>query len=145
MAEKSSKQNKMYNLFLDDKRFPEDCFEYTHYLDYVSEDWVIVRNYDEFIKTIQERGIPELVSFDHDLADEHYRVSMYNPDGHYSNYYTDGTFKEKTGYSCAKWLLDYCMDNKLLLPKHILVHSMNPIGGENIKSLFDTYNKIYGK
>jgi hypothetical protein len=70
---------------------------------------------------------------------------MYNPDKHYSKYYDDGTFKEKTGYHCAKWLLEYCMDNSLDIPKVVFIHSMNPIGGENIKSLFSSFNKVYGK
>jgi sulfur relay (sulfurtransferase) DsrF/TusC family protein len=54
-------------------------------------------------------------------------------------------YEEKTGYHCAKWLIDYCLDNKSLIPKTItiLVHSMNPIGSRNIKSLFDTYKKIF--
>ncbi len=52
-------------------------------------------------------------------------------------------FIEKTGYHCAKWLIDYCIDNKKELPHEIIVHSMNPYGSRNIKSLFDTYIKIY--
>ena len=51
------------------------------------------------------------------------------------------TFKEKTGYHCAKWLVQYCIDNKLELPKEIFIHSMNVIGGVNIASIFETYNK----
>jgi hypothetical protein len=50
-------------------------------------------------------------------------------------------YEEKTGYHCAKWLIDYCIDNKLELPKTILIHSMNPVGSRNIKSLFDSYFK----
>ena len=50
---------------------------------------------------------------------------------------------EKTGYHCAKWLINYCMDNNLELPNEIIIHSMNPYGSENIKSLFNTYFKVY--
>ena len=46
----------MYCLFLDDWRDPEDCFEYMHLPEYITENWVIVRNYDEFVKIIQEKG-----------------------------------------------------------------------------------------
>ena len=56
-----------YNLFLDDFREPEDAFNHTNNQLYLI-GWVIVRNYDEFVKTIEERGIPEILSFDHDLG-----------------------------------------------------------------------------
>ena len=86
-----------------------------------------------------------MISFDHDLALEHYRPSMYNPDNHYSNYYNDGTFKEKTGYDCAKWLIDFIINNKIKVLPTIMVHSMNPVGKENIVSLFKSFNKHYEK
>jgi hypothetical protein len=122
-----------YNLFLDDYRKPEDAFDYTNNQLYLI-GWVVVRNYDEFVKTILERGVPSIISFDHDLADAHYESQQ-----HYDEY------KEKTGYHCAKWFIDYCIDNEKELPAEILIHSMNPAGSLNIKSLFDTYFKIYGK
>jgi len=58
-------------------------------------------------------------------------------------FFIPDTFTEKTGYHCAKWLIDYCMDNNEELPKEIIIHSMNPYGSRNIKSLFDTYIKVY--
>jgi hypothetical protein len=130
----------MYNLFLDDFRNPEDVILYKPRCSYyVDRDWVIVRNYDEFVKIIKEKGIPIAVSFDHDLADEHYGLEDYVWNNEYDQ------FKEKTGYHCAKWLIEYCIDNNKELPKVIFIHSMNPAGAQNIKSLFDTYYKIYGK
>lgn len=127
-----------YNLFLDDVREPYEVGNYMNPVElrslYRLKHWIIVRNYSQFTRYIQRKGMPELISFDHDLADEHYRPSMFNPDGHYSNYYTDGTFKEKTGYDCAKWLIEYARENKLQLPQ-IFCHSMNPVGKENILNL----------
>jgi hypothetical protein len=93
-------------------------------------NWVVVRNYDEFVKIIIEKGMPEMISFDHDLADEHYDFNK-----------PYGDYKEKTGFHCAKWLINYCIDNKMELPAVILIHSANPAGSANIKSLFDTYQK----
>lgn len=124
-----------YNLFLDDFRDPEDCFEYMRHLPYIMEDWIIVRNYDEFVKFIQEKGIPDLISFDHDLADTHYD----NQDHVDEDYYDIIT--ERTGYHCAKWLINYCIDNKKELPATILIHSMNHAGSRNIQSLFESYLK----
>jgi hypothetical protein len=126
----------MYKLFLDDVRNPQQVFPTTS-----TDEWVIVRSYRHFVDTIQKQGLPFMISFDHDLADEHYRDSMYNPDKHYTNYYNDGTFKEKTGYHCAQWLVTYCLDKKIDLPKWN-VHSMNPVGKVNIISLLTSYERF---
>lgn len=131
-----------YNLFLDDVRMPKETFDYTFQQIYLDEEWIIVRNYHAFIKLIEGKGIPEIISFDHDLADEHYDPQIMN-DMSYGEIYD--MFDEKTGYHCAKWLIDYCIDNQKELPARIMIHSMNPTGSMNIKSLFDTYAKVFGK
>ena len=129
------KNNIKYNLFLDDFRDPRDSAFYTGQVIYNLVEWEVVRNYDEFIKIIIERGIPEIISLDHDLVAEHYGLEDYVWNNDYDQ------FKEKTGYHCAKWLIDYCIDNKLELPTEVLIHSMNPVGSANIRSLFDSYWK----
>lgn len=123
----------MYNLFLDDFRMPEDAFHYTKFSVYLKEDWVIVRNYDEFVLCIKKNGLPTLVSFDHDLADIHYDNT--------SSIIDYDSYTEKTGYSCVLWLIDYCMDNKEQFPKY-LIHSMNTVGEENIRKLINNYLKF---
>ena len=120
-----------YKLYLDDFRDPRDSFFYKGFPIY-NEDWITVRNYLEFVKVVEELGIPEAVSFDHDLADVHYEKTSFD--------YNDENL-EKTGYHCAKWLIYYCMDNNKELPAIILVHSMNPAGSQNIWSLFNSYWK----
>lgn len=132
-----------YYLFLDDVRMPHEVGNYIYPVElrklYRLQDWVIVRSYAEFVNQIFLHGLPKVVSFDHDLADEHYRPSMFNPDKHYSQYYSDGTFKGKTGYHAAKWMIDYIVENRLL-PPIVYCHSMNPVGKENIESLFRNFN-----
>ncbi len=130
---------KKYNLFLDDMRNPVDCYSYTNQPVYLMDDWAVVRNYNEFVKLVEEHGIPTVISFDHDLADFHYGVQDHVDQDYYD------LCEEKTGYHCAQWLINYCMDNKLELPKAILIHSMNGIGARNIQSLFKTYYKVHGK
>jgi len=122
-----------YNLFLDDFRMPKDAFEYMKLPIYISVDWIVVRNYYAFITLIQNKGVPEIISFDHDLADIHYKNIVFD--------YTNENL-EKTGYHCAEWLIYYCIDNNKELPTEVLIHSMNPAGSLNIKSLFDTYIKV---
>lgn len=126
---------KNYFLYLDDFRDPEDTFAYTHNQIYLL-GWKVVRSYDEFIKCIEENGLPEVVSMDHDLADSHYYAMQDNiSEDDYD------ICEEKTGYHCAKYMINYCIDNKKELPQTILVHSMNPCGSQNIKSLIRNYRR----
>jgi len=136
---------KTYKLFLDDIRDPIHAFGYTRLDMFLDDDWIIVRDYTDFVATIMSKwditkAFPSIVAFDHDLADEHYRPSMYDSDKHYNKYYDDGTFIEKTGYDCAKWLIDFCIDNKITLPIWIC-HSMNPAGRDNINGLLTNFKK----
>lgn len=135
-----------YNLFLDDYRIPIDCIGYVVPLGirpdlYTTNKWIIVKNYDEFVKYIEENGLPEKISFDHDLADEHYTPKEYWQDYEASKKYQEEVevnYKEKTGYDCAKWLINYCIENNLKLPEYY-VHSMNPVGRDNIKNLLNQF------
>lgn len=108
-------------LYLDDIRIPK------------TEGWEIVRNYDDFVSWINVNGLPDEVSFDHDLADAHY-----NP----STWVSGFVYNEKTGYDAAKWLCDYCWQNGLPLPNWN-VHSANPVGSENIISLLKNFEKKF--
>lgn len=96
----------MYNLFIDDIR---DAEKY-----YPNQGFIVVRSYDEAVQYVNTHGLPKFVSFDHDLGDvenEH----------------------EKTGFTFAKFLIDYMMDNDINKPFEYCVHSSNPVGSENIK------------
>jgi hypothetical protein len=131
----------MTKLFLDDVRIPTDCLTYMQHRigkksEIYEELWEIVRNYDEFIDFISKNGVPDIVSFDHDLADEHYSPDMYSGQETYNKLYKE--FKEKTGNDCAKWLCQYCLENGIPLP-FCIVHSMNPVGTKNI---YDTIKSV---
>jgi hypothetical protein len=111
----------MRKLFLDDSRKPPDF------------TWDVVKSYEQFIAYIKLHGVPDIISFDHDLGDEHYAVYQDTPhvsEGKAQDYY--GKFQEKTGYDCAKWLVE---NNKL--PKEFYVHSMNPVGALNIRFVME--------
>ncbi len=97
-------------------------------------EWVIVRSFNEFVTYIENYGIPEFVSFDHDLAYEHYAI-MDSID--YDKY------ENKTGMDCAKWLVDYCMDNNQI-PPEFTVHSANPEGSLNILYLLNNFRRNLG-
>lgn len=93
----------MTRLFLDDLRT-------------VPNGFVGVTSYKEFTDFILKNGLPDFISFDHDLG------------------------LEESGYDCAKWLVEFCMDQKRILPD-FSVHSQNPVGKENIESLLCNFRK----
>lgn len=120
-------------LLLDDIRDCQMTFNITKNSIYLLNDWDIVRNYDEFINYILKNGLPSVISFDHDLADEHYVPSEYWNNYDLSKEFQESqSYREKTGNDCAKWLLEYCYENDLKLPQ-CMVHSANPVGADNIR------------
>jgi hypothetical protein len=128
-----------YNLFLDDYRQPVDAFKYTMDEDFIQKQWRVVKSYQAFISLIEENfkqdgSFPSLIAFDHDLDDAHYAHTSIHSEIPYDE------MKEKTGYHCAKWLVDFCMDNNLKLPEY-KVHSMNPAGKNNIIGYLENYKK----
>ena len=132
---------KINKLFLDDVRIPKDAIglvpdKYNQF--YFSNDWDVVRNYDEFVQYIELNGVPKFVSFDHDLGD----TAM---DEYFRNVATNGTLdydniEEKTGLDCAKFLVEYCADKNQPLPEY-LVHSANPVGKRNIEGFLENAKK----
>lgn len=121
-----------YYLFLDDERQPKNVI----WLNLPLTDWVIARNYKEFVSIILAKGVPKFISFDHDLADEHYQ-EFHTCDGNFR--YENMT--EKTGLHCAKWLCGHCMDNKIKFPDYV-VHSLNSVGKPNIISYIENYKRV---
>jgi hypothetical protein len=94
---------------------------------------VWVKSYDEFVSFINENGLPDGICFDHDLAD------IKEIEG--SNLVIASDWcQEKTGYDCAKWLVSYCLDHSLPLPKYN-IQSANPIGKENIDKLLKQFSR----
>lgn len=89
-------------------------------------DIVWVKNYKEFVDYINNNGIPDAVCFDHDLG----LLS-----------YVDG--KEMTGYDCAKYLIEYCINNNLKFPQYN-IQSANPIGKDNINGIIRNFIKHVG-
>ena len=107
-------------LWLDDIRNPFVADWLLQYApDYEKDEVVWVKNYTEFVDWINENGLPEMICFDHDL----------------------GESDEMTGYDCAKWLVEYCMDNDLDLPMWD-IQSANPVGRDNINGILNNYKKF---
>ena len=121
---------KKYYVFLDDVRHPNQVT----WVKLPQKPYFLVRSYKDFVDLISLKGVPEFVAYDHDLSDTHYGHGLQGDAIPYEMY------QEKTGYDCAKWLVDFCEQNNVKHPDFV-VHSMNPIGKENIISYIKSYNE----
>jgi hypothetical protein len=120
------KINNRLRLYLDDIRTPVD------------DDWIVVRNYDDFVKQIKLHGLGnfEVISLDHDLGEGamvEYYTNVKN------NYMLDyNNINERTGMDCCRYLVSESMNEKIPLPQ-IYVHSANPIGSANMMGYINNY------
>lgn len=90
---------------------------YNDILEKYHPSFVWVHTFEEFTDYIIKKGLPDMVSFDHDLG-----AGL------------------KKGAECAAWLKDYCEKNGLKLPK-IYAHSANPNGRKEIAAIFGGANE----
>lgn len=97
----------MYKLFIDDLR------------QVPSDDWVVARSSKEAIEIIKSKGLPDSISFDHDLGGD-----------------------DKATVVIRK-ITEMLLDNDLIMKPsfRFLVHSDNPTGKDNI--ILDMKNIYY--
>ena len=120
-------------LYLDDTRTPTTTLPDSH-------PWEVVRNYDEFVAWIDKNGLPDFISFDHDLGKEHmddYFNQIIEKGFQHPDY---DSYVEKTGLDCARYIVEYCQNYNVLFPK-CSVHSHNPVGASNIQSFINGFKK----
>jgi hypothetical protein len=92
----------MIKLFIDDERFPPND----------GTEWIVVRSSAEAKNFVKKFGIPDFISFDHDLGGEDTSIVFIN------------------------WLTDELIEGRLQFPTEFqyYVHSQNPVGVKNIES-----------
>ena len=116
-------------VWIDDIRDPQES-TWQHWIkkNFGTNDFDItwIKSYKEFVDFVDKNGLPSNVSFDHDLGD------------------VEDPNNEKTGYDCAKYIVDYCMDNDRDIPNY-RIQSDNGPGRENIDKYLQNYNKFYIK
>ena len=130
----------MKKIYLDDVRTPID------------KEWVVVRNYSEFVAKVQDIGLENIseISLDHDLGDTAMNEYFNNVSPNYTLNYDN--IKEKTGYDCAKWLVEHYYQlnpdtneprnikrNSVFKFPKITSHSANPIGASNIMGYINNF------
>lgn len=131
----------MIRIYLDDVRTP------------VEAGWIVVRSYQEFVDAVNLHGLANIqtISLDHDLGDSAISEYFNNVSPNYILDYTH--INEKTGYDCAKFLINHFYDlNPKRLDIHrldkknfpvkfptVYVHSANPIGSSNIMGYINNF------
>ena len=84
--------------------------------------WLIARSSSEAIDTVIKQGTPDFISFDHDLGND------------------------DTAMRFIWFLIESHIEGSLeSFPTNYYVHSQNPVGVQNIKSLMNSYiNTLQG-
>lgn len=100
----------MSYLYLDDLRNPP-----------VDQFWIIVRSFDKAVSHVLQHGVPNFISFDHDLGNN-----------------------VPSGFDFAKWLVNNHLDGNIHIPNDFAfnVHSANPPGKANIEGLLTPFIKF---
>lgn len=127
---KKSKKNVVNLLWIDDYRNPfsdkwmswiyNKFGEIDIYNNKINYNIIWVKNYYEFKSYIDNFGLPNIVCFDHDLG--------------------ECGENEHNGYTCAKYIAQYCMNHNCKYPKYD-IQSANIVGAQNIKSYITNFNK----
>lgn len=96
-------------------------------------NFVWVKNIYQFIEYIEKNGVPPFISFDHDLNNRGGGEGL-----------SDEQKLNNNGVNCAKWLVEFCKENKINLPK-FYVHSANPKHGTEINNVLNSNYMVEGK
>ena len=103
-----------YNLFIDDLR--EVSYISNIVSPFVESDWKVCRTSSDAISCVIEHGIPEFISFDHDLGEE-----------------------DTVMVFLKKWTVLFPLNK---FPDYY-IHSSNPVGKENIESFVRSFNNSF--
>ena len=104
-----------YKIFLDDLRTVDMVYGPGR-----DHEFEIVRNVDDFKKIVEDRGVPDYISFDHDLGLRDNGEVM-------------------DAYEVVKWMV-YDKEYDLRDMK-FMIHSANPLAFGRINSLINNWNK----
>lgn len=135
--------NNLTILWLDDQRNPykylnsrnvSDTFKrnkqfYDKLFQQYNCNFIWVKNFYQFVDYIKKNGIPEFISFDHDLNNRGGKEGL-----------SDEQKLNNDGVNCAKWLVNFCKQNNQPLPK-FYVHSANPKYGPEITRVLTSESK----
>lgn len=98
-----------YRLFIDDERLPPDD----------GGQWEVARSSTLALRIVQEQGVPDFISFDHDLGGD------------------------DTSMRFLHQLAELLLDRRVELPAGFAfyIHSQNPVGRDNIQAFMASLTK----
>lgn len=100
-----------YSVYIDDERIPK-------FYPPIGDFWIVCRNMQDFKNFINMYGVPQYISFDHDLGNS-----------------------DPSGKDIANFLVEQWLDNKIAFDHKFSynVHSANSVGRDNIVGLLDNF------
>lgn len=125
-----------YYLFLDDNRLPIYIQDNPNVPKHVP--WTTVKSYMEFVEIIEDQGLPEFISYDHDLCYEAIREFL-RIEGTNQPFNYKRPFMKKTGMDCLEYVLDICKKYNIQHPPYF-VHSSNYICAKKMRERIDEHN-----
>ena len=128
-------------LWLDDIRNPfiaDWLMQYAPQFAYGEGEIIWVKSYSKFVEWINTNGLPDMIAFDHDLGEDVAKDKVAS--GMSKRQARIQKRETMSGFECAKWLVEYCINNEVELPQWT-VQSANPVGRDNINGLLNNYRK----
>ena len=110
-------------IWLDDERNPDEPQWQAWQvrwspIGHIGVDVVWLKSFKEFKLYLLSNPWPDAICFDHDLG------------------------LEESGYDCAKYLVNLCIEKDIDIPA-FAIHSMNPVGKNNIEAVLINYHEHY--
>ena len=131
-------------LFLDDFRKPSDV-TWGGAKTYELGGWYTVDTATKFVSLVDEltsENMPQVISFDHDLLDEHYEPGKNWKDLIvYEGKEFEGV-NNWTGFHCAEYFIEHLLKHDIT-PPIMYCHSLNQQGTRNIERIWNKYIDIY--
>ena len=99
-------------LFIDDERFPPND----------GNTWAVVRSSAEAIAWVKHHGMPDVISFDHDLGGDDTSIK-------FLTWWIDDIFEQ---------LENNVKYRDVRRPETTIIHSQNPVGAANIQAYIES-------
>lgn len=113
LASEFEEKTKGWKLYLDDQIFDKETPNR-----WVLEGYIGASSSDEAKKLVEEKGLPIMIDFDHDLGGDDKATNFLN------------------------WLKYWALDRGLTEIPQYKIHSANPVGKNNLISLMESWRKV---
>jgi len=110
------------------------------------DKWLYAKNIQEFVTILKDfisryGDLPDLISLNHDLNDEHIMLELKRPSN--KPIFYEMYLKNDSGFHAASQLIRMCEENNVVLGR-VVAHGLNKTGSENIIKFINEYQEIKG-